>query len=92
MTVCHFVAFGTNHSHKGTTPHCIAFPEECRETCFEELFNSLLCVLPRGVMAQSEKDLEKALGEVFFFFFEGLLDVVRTSLRCSREAMPNYKI
>lgn len=49
---------GANHSHKDATPHHNALQRNAGKHGFEELFNSLLCVIPLGMVARSKKDLE----------------------------------
>lgn len=84
MTVCHFVAFGTNHSERVLNHTALLFhPMACREPCFKEVFDSLFRVLPRGFVAQSEKDLVKAHRDgvlKFWWMLSGCLCTVHMKL------------
>lgn len=74
MTCHDSVPFVENDSHEGTTPHRMAFPPECRETCCEDPSNM------RHTMSQYGSDWNR-FGEGGDIF-EGLLNAVRMSVQC----------
>lgn len=80
MTECHLWRLAQITVTRALQPHHIAFPVECRETCFEELYNMSRTAGHYGAEWKGFSENPQR------HFFEDLLDVVRMSPQYSQRS------